>query len=194
MEAPLCPEEESLLRHAVRARRREFALGRAAARAALAKLGVPVARIGVRADRTPIWPDGFVGSITHCDGFCGAVVARSSDIAGIGFDAEASAPLPDGVGRIIYGEEEGEHFSALPAINGLDWGKLAFSAKEAFYKCFFPLTQCKLNFRDVRVRFSVMGEFEIASDATKDFLDSKTQGRWLMSGGLVFTSFVKAGA
>lgn len=198
MESDLWPEEEILLLHAVPKRRREFACGRAAARAALAKLGAPAIAIPANADRTPVWPAGFTGSITHCDDFCGAVVARSQDIPGIGFDAEPASPLPEDARRIIYGPEEAAHFSALPAIAGLDWPKLAFSAKEAFYKCFYPVTRTPLNFRDVDLRFAVSdsltGTFEITSAApdAAAFLRRAVQGRWLLRDGLMFTSFVLA--
>ncbi len=197
METRLWPQEEILLVGAVASRRREFALGRAAARAALAGLAVPAAAIPANADRTPVWPTGFTGSITHCDGFCGAVVARSRDIESIGFDAEPAAALPPETGRIIYGAEEAAHFSALPALPGLDWPKLAFSAKEAFYKCFYPVAHTPLNFRDVMVHFAIAdgqkGSFEItpaASGPAGAFLSRAVQGRWLMQDGLVFTSFV----
>jgi len=194
MKPRLWPEEEILVAHAVPKRRNEFALGRAAARAALAKLDAPAGPIPANPDRTPVWPAGFAGSITHCDGFCGAVVARSQDIEGIGFDAETAGPLPADAQRIIYGPQEEAHFAALPAIAGLDWPKLAFSAKEAFYKCFYPVTHAPLNFRDVHVRFAISGsqEFEIAAaaaDATA-FLRRTVQGRWQIRDGLVFTSFV----
>jgi 4'-phosphopantetheinyl transferase EntD len=61
--------EAALLPHNVAPRRREeFLLGRCAARLALRKAGLrydlPVLR-GSR--REPCWPDGFVGSITHCE-------------------------------------------------------------------------------------------------------------------------------
>ncbi len=189
MEAPLWPQEEELVRQAVEERRREFALGREAARQALAGLGVPAAAIPRHEDRRPIWPAGIAGSITHCEGFCGAVVARTRDLQGIGFDAEPAKPLPEGVDRMIYGEEEAAHFSGLPAI--IHWPKLAFSAKEAFYKCFYPLTQKRLGFREVQVRFTADGAFEIVSDAAAAFLKAKVQGRWLIEDGLVLTSFVK---
>jgi len=197
METRLWPEEEILVAHAVAKRCHEFALGRAAARAALAKLDAPAGAILANPDRTPVWPAGFTGSITHCDGFCGAVVACSRDIAGIGFDAEPASPLPEDTGRIIYGPQEETHFATLPPIDGLDWPKLAFSAKEAFYKCFYPVMRTALNFRDVHVRFGISGnrEFEIApaaSDAAAVFLRRTVQGRWLMQDGLVFTSFVLA--
>jgi 4'-phosphopantetheinyl transferase EntD len=194
MEIQLWPEEEILVAHAVPKRRREFALGRAAARAALATLGAPAGPIPANPDRTPVWPAGFTGSITHCDGFCGAVVARNREIEGIGFDAESAGPLPEDTRRIIYGAQEETHFTALPRIAGLDWPKLAFSAKEAFYKCFYPVTHAPLNFRDVELRFSVLGnengEFEIASDAAAAFLRRTVRGRWQIRDGLVFTSFV----
>jgi 4'-phosphopantetheinyl transferase EntD len=189
MTAPLWPEEEALIGHAVEKRRREFALGRMAARKALAKLNVEPLAILMQADRRPIWPAGFVGSITHCNGFCGAVVARDGDMRSIGFDAEPALQLPDGVDRMIYGEEEAAHFSALPRI--VNWPKLAFSAKEAFYKCFYPATQKRLGFREARVHFTADGGFTITSDIAASFLDDDVQGRWLMRDGLVFTSFVK---
>ena len=189
MDAPLWPEEEALIGHAVEKRRREFALGRAAARQALAALGAPAGAISRHEDRSPIWPAGFIGSITHCNGFCGAVVARQRDITSIGFDAEPARPLPDGVDRRIYGAEEAAHFSALPS--SVNWPKLAFSAKEAFYKCFYPMTKARLGFHEAQVRFTPDGSFEIASQAAAAFLDGTVQGRWLVRDGLVFTSFVK---
>lgn len=198
METHLWPEEEILLLYAVPKRRREFALGRNAARAALAKLGAPAVSIPATVDRTPAWPAGFTGSITHCESFCGAVAARSKDIESIGFDAEPAAPLPEDARRVIYGPQEAAHFATLPAIAGLDWPKLAFSAKEAFYKCFYPVTRAPLNFREVNLRFAVSGgqngEFEIApaASAAAAFLDRAVQGRWQVGDGLVFTSFVLA--
>jgi 4'-phosphopantetheinyl transferase EntD len=197
MDAPLWPEEETFLRNAVAKRRREFALGRAAARAALAGLDIQAAPLPANADRTPAWPAGVTGSITHCEGFCGAVVARTRDIESIGFDAEPAGPLPQGTQRMICGEQEVAHFSALPAIAGLDWPKLAFSGKEAFYKCFYPVTHTPIYFRDVTLRFTVTGdrhgEFKVApaaSDKAAAFLDRAVQGRWRLEDGLVFTSFV----
>jgi 4'-phosphopantetheinyl transferase EntD len=194
MEAPLWPEEEILLGNAVPSRRHEFAAGRAAARAALAGLELPAAAIPANPDRTPLWPAGYTGSITHCEGFCGAVAARRRDIESIGFDAEPATALPDGTGRIIYSPEEAAHFSTLPMVAGLDWPKLAFSAKEAFYKCFYPVAHTPLYFRDVRLHFTVTGgrrgEFKVASDAAAAFLSRAVQGRWLIQDGLVFTSFI----
>ena len=74
----LFPEEEALVAGAVTKRREEFAAGRNAARAALAGLGPPPCPLLRAGRRAPAWPQGIVGSITHCSGFCCAVVAPAA--------------------------------------------------------------------------------------------------------------------
>jgi 4'-phosphopantetheinyl transferase EntD len=196
-EAPLWPGEE-VSPNAVEKRRREFAAGRAAARAALEMLGAPHSPIPANADRTPRWPEGFSGSITHCDGFCGAATARSHDMAGLGFDAETATQLPRELERRICTPEELAGFGGMAERAGLSWPKLAFSAKEAFYKCFFPLTRTHLNFLDVAISVTVGedggGSFDVrspSSETVSDFLRISGQGRWQLAGGLIFTSFVR---
>jgi 4'-phosphopantetheinyl transferase EntD len=196
-DAPLWPGED-LSANAVEKRRREFAAGRAAARAALGRLGAPPLPIPANADRTPRWPEGFCGSITHCDGFCGAAAARSHDMTGLGFDAETAEPLPRELERRICSAEELAGFAAIAGAAGLGWPKLAFSAKEAFYKCFFPLTRTHLNFLDVAISVTVgengSGRFRVrspASETVAEFLKNSDEGRWQLTGGLVFTSFVR---
>jgi 4'-phosphopantetheinyl transferase EntD len=51
------------------ARRCESAPGRRCAREALAILGGPRVAILAGHFRDPVWPFGYVGSITHCQGF-----------------------------------------------------------------------------------------------------------------------------
>ena len=92
--ATLFPEEEAAIARAVPKRRREFATGRGCARAALNRLGEPPVPILRGPQGAPLWPAGVVGSITHCDGYRAAAVARTSDIATVGLDAEPDKPLP----------------------------------------------------------------------------------------------------
>ena len=147
--APLTPEEEATLARAVEKRRREFGLGRQCARAALARLGVPPVSILPGPERQPLWPAGIVGSITHCTGYCAAAVARQSDIAALGIDAELARPLEPGVvERITLPEERAWIAAQAPEI---PWAHLFFSAKESVYKAWFPLTGRWLGFEDVRI-------------------------------------------
>jgi len=106
----LMPEERSFLARAVPARVLEFTTGRSCARAALARLGCPPVAIAVGDEREPLWPPGFIGSITHRPGHCAAAVARCEPhlIAGLGFDAEPAQALPEDVLKVACcpGEQE----------------------------------------------------------------------------------------
>src|SRR5215469_16812348 len=72
---PLRPAEAAIVARAVEKRRAEFATGRACAHAALDAWGAPDAPLLPGPDRAPLWPDGFVGSISHARGACAAVAA-----------------------------------------------------------------------------------------------------------------------
>ena len=141
------PEEEAAILRAVPSRRREFRLGRACARAALKVAGAAPASLPVGPDRAPMWPTGFVGSITHCDGFIGACVAHSAAYEGIGFDAERSTPL----------DEETAIAVCTPAERAMldpRAGKILFAAKEALHKCVAPKSGIMLDFQDVTIDLS----------------------------------------
>lgn len=100
---PAFPGEEDLIVNAVEVRRREFITARRCAREALAHLGYQPAPIRPGRRREPRWPDGVVGSITHCAGYRAAVVTRVENLAGIGIDAEPYGPLPEGVAEAVTG-------------------------------------------------------------------------------------------
>ena len=103
----LFPAEEAAIARAVAKRRSEFATGRACARAALAKLGLPPVPIVPGLRGAPQWPAGVTGSITHCAGYRASAVARLTDVAGIGLDAEPNDALPGGVlERIAVAQEQ----------------------------------------------------------------------------------------
>ena len=93
----LFPAEQAALRTAGPRRRAEFAAGRSCARAALATLGVAAGPILPGPAGQPLWPAGVTGSITHCAGYQACAVARTTDVAAIGIDAEPDAALPAGL-------------------------------------------------------------------------------------------------
>lgn len=194
-DADLFPQEAEAIVGAVTGRRREFAAGRACARVALGGLGAVADPILVGPGRAPVWPGGYVGSISHCIGFCGAVVASASLVRGIGFDAEGAEPLTAEMARLICRPDEVEHFATSPEPSGSSWSKLAFSAKEAFYKCYYPLTRTVLDFGDVSVRFSTRtgcaeGGFQIAlvrPDRPLHSLQKAFRGSWRVTNGRIYS-------
>jgi len=152
LDAALLPAEEAVVARAVEKRRREFASGRACARRALAQVGVDSVAIPSGPRGEPQWPQGIVGSITHCEGYRGCAVARRSDFATIGVDAEVDAGLPPGVlGDIALAEERRQLTELASASGGPSWDRLLFSIKESVYKAWFPLAGCWLGFEDASV-------------------------------------------
>jgi 4'-phosphopantetheinyl transferase EntD len=137
---------------AVDKRRREFAAVRACARRAMEKLGVPPQPVLPGERGAPRWPEGMVGSMTHCDGYRAAALTRESDLASLGIDAEPHAPLPDGVLRSVSLPAERERLAQLAARQpAIHWDRLLFSAKESVYKAWFPLTGEWLGFEEADI-------------------------------------------
>jgi 4'-phosphopantetheinyl transferase EntD len=148
----LFPEEATLVARATEKRRREFTAGRECAREALSALGLAAAPILRGYRGAPQWPDGVVGSITHCTGYCAAAVARTEDLVTIGLDAEPNAPLPGGVLELISLPAERARLRELTAAApATGWDRLLFCAKEAVYKAWFPLTGQWLGFADADI-------------------------------------------
>jgi 4'-phosphopantetheinyl transferase EntD len=150
--APL-PEEEPLIAKSVAKRRNEFITVRYCARQALRALGVAPVPILKGEKGEPCWPDGVVGSLTHCEGFRGAAVGRRDAVRSVGIDAEPHDVLPKGVLEAISLPAERAELRDLPA--GLYWDRILFCAKEATYKAWFPVTRRWLGFEDAHIRFGV---------------------------------------
>lgn len=148
--APLAQEEAPFAERMIERRRQEFAAGRASAHRALRRLGMPDAPIRVAERREPVWPTGTVGSITHCDGFCAAVVGRSTLIAGLGLDAEPSRPLDLEIRDTILTAGEQANLAQLPLAPGV-WSTMGFVAKEALFKAVYPRWGREIAFDEVQL-------------------------------------------
>jgi 4'-phosphopantetheinyl transferase EntD len=195
LDVELFAEERAALGQAVAKRRREFVTARACARKALALLGLPPSPIATGARGQPLWPAGVVGSLTHCTGFRACALARSTDLAGVGIDAEPHAPLPEGVlGEIARVEERPALVELARAAPAVHWDRLLFCAKESVYKVWFPLAGCWLGFEDATLTVDPVGRtfdarllvpWPVGADGC---LPSVLRGRWLVREGLVLAA------
>jgi 4'-phosphopantetheinyl transferase EntD len=191
----LFPEEEAAIQRAVPKRRLEFAQGRAVAREALLALGVRGQAIPVGPNRAPEWPEGYVGSITHCEGFVAAVAANEDRLAAVGLDAEPARPLPPETRALVLHASE---LSDDPVME-----TLVFSTKEAIHKAIFPLTGAWLDFLDVEVtldhqrgRFSVGPAGRVGSSSVGDVIPPelrRIRGRFVRAGDVVVTGCLVPG-
>jgi len=148
--APLLAEEAVALGSAVPKRSLEFTIGRHCAHEALRGLGADRGPILIGPAREPLWPGDVVGSITHCPGFAAAAVARRTDAASIGIDAEPNEVLPAEVLPDVATEEERRALHALGST-GVCWDRVLFSAKESVFKAWYPIAARWLGFTDVRL-------------------------------------------
>jgi 4'-phosphopantetheinyl transferase EntD len=183
--ALLLPAEAAFVGRAVPKRVQEFAAGRLCARRALQEFGIVDFPIEVADDRQPVWPDTMIGSITHTAGFCAAVVAERRCTGALGLDSEVVGDVSPGIWHSICVPLESEWVRSLPAAERAAAVTLIFSAKEAFYKCQYPIVRERLGFHDARVQAAQWGAADgvFSIHATRDIaLSTRTalpmQGRY----------------
>jgi 4'-phosphopantetheinyl transferase EntD len=123
-------------------RLKEFSQGRWHARKALAQLGVAEASLPVSANRSPVWPKGFVGSISHVPanrqtnqpGQIVAVAAQSKDCSGLGVDLERTGMLMPEHWQAFLCTRELAYLGSRPWSQRDRWAHGLWSAKEAAMK------------------------------------------------------------
>jgi 4'-phosphopantetheinyl transferase EntD len=164
----------------------------------MGRLGMPESPILKGEKGEPRWPEGVVGSLTHCEGYRGAVVGRASAVRSVGIDAEPHGVLPDGVLDAISLPVERREIAALP--DGMYWDRILFCAKEATYKAWFPLTERWLGFEDAHISFAI----DAGSDGSGSFVSrilidpearsgpplTELTGRWSVADGLALAAIV----
>ncbi|WP_338492870.1 4'-phosphopantetheinyl transferase superfamily protein [Streptomyces sp. SJL17-4] len=192
-DATLFPEEEAVVRNAVDSRRREFTTIRTCARRALAELGLPPTPVLPGEGGAPRWPETVVGSLTHCTGYRGAVLGRTSEFAMIGIDAEPHAPLPEGILDATTLATERRHLRLLGAADpGVHWDRLLFCMKEAVFKAWYPFTGQALGFEDADITIDLADstfDARILSPDTPPGIGlTHLEGRWLTANGLALAA------
>lgn len=191
------PLEAPLVAKAVDKRKREFTSARHCARIAMDKLGVEQAPIMRGTSGAPQWPKGVVGSLTHCDGYRGAVLGYAMQVRSVGIDAEPHGALPDGVLDAVSLQAERDWLAT--AGSDVHYDRLLFCAKEATYKAWEPLTGRWLGFEDAHITFERTGtgtdisgtfhsELLVPGDVVSGSPLSSFDGRWLVSDGLIVTA------
>jgi 4'-phosphopantetheinyl transferase EntD len=169
-----------------------YLAGRQCAALALASAGAPSREVGRNADGSPLWPAGFIGSITHTRDFASACVSSIGELAGVGIDTEevldtaASAEIRETVAT----REELGRLQAHAALDQNSLLTLLFSAKESVYKCVAPITRDFLEFQDVElaaVDFAA-GAFEARIHKTLRVPLGRLCGCFRLDAGLVHTA------
>lgn len=188
--AGLHPLEQSLVSHSVDTRKAEFGDARWCAHQALHELGFEASTPILRGERgMPLWPEGFVGSMTHTHGFRAAVAAPTTAVRSMGLDAELAQPLPPEVIPMIARSGEVTQIDKMRS-SGLECAdRLLFCAKEATYKAWFPMTHRWLGFEQAEIDLREDGtliSYLLARPTPVPFIT----GRWIIRDGYVIVSTV----
>jgi len=148
----------------------------------------------------PLWPGGVVGSITHCRNYAAAAVARKwAGIVALGIDAEPHTALgAHVVSAVVRPDERAGLVEARAARPDIHWEHVIFSAKEALFKAWWPMTGRRLDFSDAGVTIdpatrNFTAEVHEAYAAGRDQPPPPTRtvvGRWSVDDGLIRTAVV----
>lgn len=126
-------------------RKAEYIAGRLAAQFALAEYGIEDYNLVSNPDRSPQWPDGIRGSITHKKSLAVAAVSNSIDFLGIDLETPMTEHAAHKLSRRIINDSE-KQLLLSSQITFEDGFARVFSAKEALYKAVYPWVKRYLPF------------------------------------------------
>lgn len=144
-------------------RHADFSAGRYCAKKALEQIGIENVVIPIGKAREPIWPEGIVGSISHCESLTGAIVSRKENHISLGLDIEEIGRVTVDLWPYVFTNREIEYINTLPLDQQELISTSIFSLKEAFYKFQFPITNLFLDFLDVEVQIPELDRMTVLS-------------------------------
>lgn len=170
------------LSKAVNKRCAEYLAGRIVARQAIERINGTKPQIGTHKDRSPIWPKGLIGSITHSDRFAAAALAQQKyhQFLGIDFEHWINAQLADELSGQILDKYEKQLLSQC-SISFEQGVTLIFSAKESFYKALYPHVKTFFGFDEARVSSMDVASRRFTIELLTSFGDEFEQG-WAIKG------------
>ena len=187
-DSPLAPLELVQLDKCVDKRKREFAAGRSCARLALGQLGFDNVLLLPDNDRVPRWPEGIVGSISHTDNCCLAVVKKKEKIMGLGVDIECISPTIFEIEKMVCRQNEQQWLATFDNVDSrMKWLTVIFSAKESVYKSLYPSRLEFMGFEDIEIEIDISRHEFVVNFVSVASPVPRVDGRYLTVTNHVFT-------
>lgn len=141
--------------------------------------------IPIGKNREPLWPIGFVGSISHTRAH--ACAAVSTSLKGVGIDLEnyIEEDRLQKIKKQFVLDSEEEAFSVDSKI-----GALIFSAKESLYKALYPTVQTFFGFKDAKILEISADSFTIQllrSDREFSRFQEAIEGKYAIHNDMIMT-------
>lgn len=176
-------------------RRNHFLSGRRCAQQLISPFLKETAPILKNKDRSPQWPDGIKGSITHDNDLAAALILHpDSPFKGVGIDIEdLTRKLSPAVSKHILTDWELSQWNKNKEGISQET-RIIFSIKEAIFKCFHPLNKIYLGFHDAIVTRLDKNSFEadILKFSSEDKEESPlhVEGKFLIAGSKVMAAVI----
>lgn len=184
----------SSLNKASNGRKREFLAGRICAEELFLKHNLTNIKIQSSKSRAPIWPEGFIGSISHTK-FCAVCsLADNKTYSSVGIDIEKLIPRTrfETISKLITTESDQVFLSKFTGDDLLQVQTILFSGKEALYKAIFPHYLEYFGFQEasiVDIDFNnQLFTLEISSNTTLSKFNGEYSGEFLMYKDHILTS------
>ncbi|MBX9607208.1 MAG: 4'-phosphopantetheinyl transferase superfamily protein [Gammaproteobacteria bacterium] len=173
-------------------RKREFATVRVLAREAFARhfavcdfdfLNAP--------DRSPLWPAGVTGSVSHSDTRVWIAITDAA-LGTVGIDGESRAGLERKLWRLTLRTEEMEYLDSLPSSVQERRALTIFSAKEALYKAQYPQSGRFMGFMALRVHVHDSGAlgYVFQDDVGPFPAGFSVAGRWIEETDVITSAWI----
>ncbi len=185
--------DREAISNSVPVRRAEFTAGRTFARKALGALGCRPLPIPKAQDRRPLWPEGYLGTITHSQDICVTAAAKSCSYSGLGIDIELATELEEGLYELIGLPHERAAFPQ-PVKAGdmsVDRAKLIFSIKETIFKAYNPFMGRWLDFLEASVEIEEDGgrfQATLCGGAPSMPGHPVLRGHWMLEDGYILAT------
>ncbi len=187
----LHPKEVELIFDSPPKRQNEFITGRICVRRALQKLKIYNYPILYNEYKVPIFPSTINGSISHTSKNCFVIIGFSRKYLSIGVDIEEIQKVRPEYFDTICTKDELLFLKKYSDKEQLEKVTLFFTAKEAFYKLQFQLTNEMLFFKDINCSILDDKTFSITLNKhlCKRFSFNTTfSGNYNIANGIVYSA------
>jgi len=132
-------------------RNKQLCLGRLCAAEALMTSGLDESlalNIAIGQNREPLWPNGYIGSISHDRIGAVAIANSTSKVRALGVDVEEWGRMKPEIAEKILHQND---LRDVPGLGQNELLTLIFSAKETLYKALYPIVQTYFGFDSASV-------------------------------------------
>ncbi|BBM02798.1 4'-phosphopantetheinyl transferase [Microbulbifer sp. GL-2] len=166
------------IQKAVTKRKAEFLAGRYSAQQALRQIGCSNFQVPIGTQRSPQWPEGIKGAITHSGNRALCALSKNLELLGIDYELPIPSPTAIEIQRNIVTDSEAQRLSRLDKEMS-HWLTIAFSIKESLFKALHPIVNQYFDFLDAEIIEVIPESQSISLSLTRTLCPEAKRGQVL---------------